>query len=149
MTPVSLLAVMIDHSRGRAARIRENESKSTAPAASTATASTCQPPRASWAAGLSTQGCSVAPTAITPGRQHPAEPLRNRLLASLPPLVNTTSVGWALTAAATCCRASSIARRAARPYSWRLEALPKRLSSHGSIAASTAGSSGVVALWSK
>jgi len=47
-------------------------------------------------------------------------------LASLPPLVNTTSVGCALTATATCCRASSTARRAARPYSWRLEALPRQ-----------------------
>ena len=40
------------------------------------------------------------------------------------PLVNTTSVGCAPTAWATRCLASSIARRAARPYSWRLDALP-------------------------
>jgi hypothetical protein len=36
-----------------------------------------------------------------------------------------------------------------RPYSCRLDALPYWLSSQGSMAASTAGSSGVVALWSR
>ena len=50
------------------------------------------------------------------------------------------------TAAATCPRASSMALRAARPYSWRLDALPKRSPNHGNIASRTAGSRGVVAL---
>ncbi len=72
-----------------------------------------------------------------------------RLLASEPPLVNTTSVGCAPTAAATCSRAVSMAARAARPYSWRLEALPQRSLRNGSIASNTRASSGVVALWSR
>jgi len=99
--------------------------------------------------GLRTQGCSPAPKAMPPGLREAAAPLINRLFASLPPLVKTTSVGCAPTAAATRCRASSTAWRAARPQPCRLDGLPKRLSSHGSIAASTAGSSGVVALWSR
>jgi len=75
------------------------------------------------------------------------------LLASEPPLVNSTSVACAPTAAATRVRASSTAARAWRPYSWRLDALPKRAGSaapnHGSIASRTAGSSGVVAFQSR
>ena len=91
----------------------------------------------------------MALTATRPGFWVAAAPLMNRLFASEPPLVKITSVGWAPTAAATWARASSMALRAARPYSWRLEALPKRSPSHGSIASRTASWRGVVALWSR
>ena len=93
-------------------------------------------------------------TAIRPGFITAAAPLTKRLFASEPPLVKITSVGWALTAAPTRPRASSIAARACRPYSCRLEALPKRLASpaapsQGSIASRTASSSGAVAFQSR
>ena len=45
--------------------------------------------------------------------------------------------------------ASSTARRARRPEAWRLDGLPCTSVRYGSIAASTSGSSGVVAAWSR
>ena len=46
------------------------------------------------------------------------------MLASVPPEVNTTLRGSAPTSAATCSRASSISRRAARPSAWTEDGLP-------------------------
>ena len=126
-TPVSLLASMTEIRPGRCGQCRrKSASASTAIAVDSDFATAASRCRTSARAGSRTQGCSIAETATIPGFMPAAAPLMNRLLASDPPLVKTTSVGWAPTAAATRCRASSIARRAARPYSCRLDALPNR-----------------------
>ncbi len=70
------------------------------------------------------------------------------LLASVPLPVNSTCAGFTPTRAATAARASSTARRAVRPKAWTDDGLPTR-SIAWTIAARTAGFSGVVALWSK
>ena len=76
----------------------------------------------------------MALTASKVGARVAATPLMNRLFASVPPLVKTTSVGCAPNAAATCWRARSMASRAARPYSCRLDALPYCVVKNGNIA---------------
>src|SRR3989304_6488430 len=60
------------------------------------------PRRVGAAAALARDGCSVAPMASRPGRHAAATPLMARLLASVPPPVKITCVGWELTSAATC-----------------------------------------------
>ena len=75
------------------------------------------------------------------------DPKRARLLASVAPEVKTISPGRAPSSAATCSRACSTASAARQPARWvALCGLPTPAgSSHGSIAARTRGSSGVVA----
>ena len=75
-------------------------------------------------------------------------PLTARLSLSVPPPVNRTSDGRAPSAAARRSRACSAVRRAARPLACSEEALPTRPSC-SVIAASTSGSTGVVAAWSR
>ena len=60
-----------------------------------------------------------------PALRRPAStvPLTARLSASVPPEVNTTSAGAALTRAANCSRADSTAARAARPWPCWLDGL--------------------------
>jgi hypothetical protein len=70
------------------------------------------------------------------------------LSLSVPPLVNSTSDGRAPSASASRSRDCSATRRAARPLACSEEALPTRPSC-SVIAASTAGSIGVVAAWSR
>ena len=65
------------------------------------------------------------------------------------PLVKQTSRGSAPIRSATCRRAAATASRAAHPNEWcRLDGLPKVSAKNGSIAATTRGSTGVVAWWS-
>jgi hypothetical protein len=70
------------------------------------------------------------------------------LSASVPPLVNTTSLGRAPSAAASRSRPSSTVRRAARPAECREDALPVTVN-WAVIARTAAGSIGVVAAWSR
>ena len=69
-----------------------------------------------------------------------------RLSASVPPLVKTISLGFAPISAATESRAASTAARARWPGVCTELALPKLSRRNGSMASSTAGSTGVVAL---
>ena len=75
-------------------------------------------------------------------------PLTARLSASVPPDVQTTSLGRAPRAAASRSRDSSTTRRAARPDACRDEGLPVRASCSASTRAAS-GSMGVVAAWSR
>ena len=77
-----------------------------------------------------------------------ATPNTAMLSASVPPPVKTISPSCAPSNFAMRTRASSIAARASRPNTCTLLALPKCSRRYGNIASSTAGSSGVVALWS-
>ena len=63
--------------------------------------------------------------------------------------VKTISAGLAPMSRATSARAWSRAARACWPNQCRLEALPKPSRRTGSMASSTRGSTGVVALWSR
>ena len=72
-------------------------------------------------------------------------PAITQLLASVAPLVNTTSLGLAPTSAATCSRAVSIMARARRPSACTDDGLPIA-SCAASIAARAAGRSGDDAL---
>ena len=100
---------------------------------------------------FSTAWCSIAVQTIPArgGLAFAATPRRAALSDSLPPEVKTISAGSAPTSSATRARASSTAPRARCPNQWRLEGLPKSSRRNGSIASSTRGSSGVVALWSR
>ncbi len=100
---------------------------------------------------LRTAWCSIALT-TTPRRGSfalAATPRTAMLSDSLPLAVKTTSAGSAPTSAATDARASSTAARARCPNQWRLEGFPYCSRRNGSIASSTRGSTGVVALWSR
>jgi len=81
---------------------------------------------------------------VTNTRARPA-PVRARLLASVPPLVNTTCAGRAPTSAATCSRAVSSSARAARPKPCTDDGFPT-VASASVMAAATAGRTGAVAL---
>ncbi len=78
-----------------------------------------------------------------------ATPRIARLFASVPPEVNTTSSVSAPTSAATWARARSTAARARRPSTCPLDGLPQQVSRASVITATTSGSTGVVALWSR
>ncbi len=75
-------------------------------------------------------------------------PLTARLSLSVPPVVRITSEGRAPSASAMSSRASSTARLARLPEVCSDEALPTRDKALVSAAAA-AGSSGVVAAWSR
>jgi hypothetical protein len=75
-------------------------------------------------------------------------PLTARLSLSVPPAVNTTSDGRAPRAWAMVSRDSSTRRRAARPEPCSEDALPV-IAMAAVIAATAAGSTGVVAAWSR
>ena len=72
-----------------------------------------------------------------------------RLSASVPPPVNTTSLGLHPSASATTSRASSIACFARRDTACDPDGLPKRSVRNGSIASTASGRIGVVAAWSR
>jgi hypothetical protein len=76
-------------------------------------------------------------------------PLIARLFASLAPLVKMISSGAAPNSAATSPRACSRAAFAGMLAQWLLDGLPNASCRNGRIAAATAGSMGVLALWSR
>ena len=86
--------------------------------------------------------------ADTKSRSRAAAGASANVLASVPPEVNTTLRGCAPTSAATCSRASSISRCAARPSPWTEDGLPLT-SSAASAAARASLRSGAVAFQSK
>jgi hypothetical protein len=69
-----------------------------------------------------------------------------RLSASEPLAVNTISSGWAPMSRATWPRAAVSACAGLALYRWLLDGLPKWALRYGSIASTTRGSVGVVAL---
>ena len=74
-------------------------------------------------------------------------PFNAKLFDSLPPLVNTISVGSHPSSSATCDLAFSTCALAGTPAQWRLEGFPNDASSMTSrIFAATDGASGVLAL---
>ncbi len=84
-----------------------------------------------------------------PARQIELQPRANTmLLASVPPLVNTTSAGSAPTSAATSSRASSTIARARRPSLCGEDGLPTT-SSAATTAARASARSGAVAFQSR
>ncbi len=125
--------------------------RSTTPSVPTRTVATGTPSSASAFAVFTTAWCSIADTTIfvRGGRTRPATPRRAMLSASVPLPVNTISAGCAPRSRATSPRASSRAARACWPNQWMLDAFPKVSRSMGSMASSTRGSTGVVALWSR
>jgi len=70
------------------------------------------------------------------------------MLASVPPEVNTTSREVTPTRAATCSRAVSTSRRAARPAAWTDDGLPVTPTA-AIMAACASGRSGAVAFQSR
>ena len=117
--------------------------RSSTPPASTGTAVDA---RTRWAAQRSTALCSMADTTAAPGPVKASSERRAVLTLSVPPLVKTISSGSAPTSAATCSRACSMARRASLAAAYEPDGLAKPSRNHGSMASSTSGSSGVVAL---
>ena len=121
MTPVSLLAIItLSSTRPPPALACASDPatacKSTTPSLLAGSAITLAP---DVRAGASTESCSIAETQMA--FQPPAI---TQLLASLAPLVNTTSLGLAPTSAATCSRAVSIMARARRPSACTDDGLP-------------------------
>jgi len=98
--------------------------------------------------GSITAGCSTADVTMCRPcpRDAAAIPLMTVLFDSDPPLVKRTSSGRHPRRFATCPRATSIALRVVAPYAWLLDGFPKCRCRNGSIASTTAGSIGVVAL---
>jgi hypothetical protein len=89
----------------------------------------------------STDSCSIADTSSISAPL----PCRASAFASVPPLVNTTSCGRALTRVATQSRASSTVRRAARPKPCTDDGLPTTASA-AATAAAASDRTGAVAL---
>ena len=111
-----------------------------------------QPCRFSAFKVLSTASCSMALATmcrLRAGAAASATPRMARLSASVPPLVKTISWGRAPIRSATAARAPSTWALAVWPNMCTLEALPNCSRRTGIIASSTAGASGVVALWSR
>ena len=78
-----------------------------------------------------------------------ATPLMARLSDSVPPEVNSISLGEASIREATFSLASLMACLASYPHLCTLEALPNLFAKYGNMAASTSGLTGVVAEWSR
>src|SRR5215831_7058396 len=128
---------------------RSSAARSMTPCRSTSTTTRLKPSRSTNRAASCVAGCSTALiTTCCPARSGVANaaPLIAWLVASVPPLVKTISSGSAPRSRATSPRASSTAVRARTPCSWALDGLPKHARKYGSIASTTAGSIGVVAL---
>jgi hypothetical protein len=138
-TPVSLLAAIRQTSAGGPGSIAAKALRSRVPSGRTGITSAPGP------AAARTAGCSVAPTRI---RRPWPRPWIARALASVPPLVKTTSPARMPKLWATLSRASSSRRRAARPWPCTAEGLPPA-SSAASTAARASGRSGSVALASR
>ena len=121
-----------------AGAIRPTASRPTGRTTAPCVASQAAVSRVAW---CSPSGSTMAP--VFPGRSH-QRPFRARLIDSVPPPVNTTSIGWQSRRAATSSRASSSTLRAACPDPCTDDALPT--SAVAAIQASrAAGRSGVEA----
>ena len=148
IVPTSLLAAMTE-TRTVSGRIAAATSAAaTIPDGPTPTRVTSKPSRSSDRHGSSTAACSIA--VVTMWRPFPAcdraIPFTARLSDSVAPEVKTISSGAAPMRAATCSRARSTARCASWPNAWlRPDGLPYFSPKNGSMAATTAGSAGVVA----
>ena len=134
-------------------RLREAASGSTTPIASTGRYVTCASPCfSSRRQGSRTARCSV--TVVTMwspfSRYISTTPLIARLSASVPPEVQTSSLGSrAPISRASCSRARSMPPSASQPKEWlRLPGCPNFSVKYGIIASSTRGSTGVVELLS-
>ena len=147
-TPVSLLASITATTAVRSSTLARRSSRSTRPSARVRAASTGTPSSASALAVFITAWCSIVEyTTLRRGSRAAAAAPRSAVLsASVPLPVKTISPGEAPIRAATCSRAVSTAARACWPNQCRLDGLPKPSRRMGSIASSTRGSSGVVAL---
>ena len=154
--PISLLACITETiavSRVMAAASAAGE---TMPVASTGSSVDVQPRFASAFTVLSTASCSMLlvmmwrlPVGALRSSAASAAPRSARLSDSVPPLVNTISAGSAPISWPIDVRASSRSAFARWPKWWTLDALPKSSASARATASMTAGSGGVVALWSK
>ena len=123
----------------------------TRPLRSTDTVVTRAPNRAMKRQGSTTDGCSTV-VVITCGVGDDAPstvPLMAWLLASLPPLVSSTSSASHCSKDAISRRAVSTASRAGWPAQCPLDGFPKWLSSKGRMTAATSGAIGVLALKSR
>jgi len=78
-----------------------------------------------------------------------SRPRTARWLASVAPLVKMTSTGLQPSTRATVARAALKTRLACCPGACCEEVFAHKLASTGSMAATTAGAGGVVALWSR
>jgi hypothetical protein len=146
-TPVSLFECITETSAVSASTAPATSPAINRPEPSTRARVTRQPRRSSHAQGSAVAGCSIVDV-ITCRRSGRASttPRIARLFASVPPEVNKISSASAPIAAATLARASSTAARARRPHACALDGLPNPSRNQGSIASSTSGSTGVVAL---
>ena len=155
ITPISLLAAITDSSRVSAPRASARRWGSTIPSALTGSTVSPKPWRSSQDRGSSTARCSVARVTnrrrdSPRARAASATPRRARLLASVAPLVKITVSLVMPSPAATLERAMSTAAAASRAGRCRrLEGLAGFSDHHGAIAATTAGSHGVLAWWSR
>ena len=147
MAPVSLLDAIIHTRAGRASACRSSTS---APILATPFEST---PRSLTSTPLAvavsmTLACSVATTIRRSTAPEANVPIIARLLASVPPDVNTTSSGTAAAKDATLARASSTRRRATLPARWTEDGLPPPASASmaATMASRASGRSGAVAL---
>ena len=106
--------------------------------------------RANAAEASRTAECSTAGTTTCPPARS-AAPHTAAAMASVAPLVNTTSRGRAPSRAATCSRASSTATRAAWPSVWIRAGIgrPAAPASHATMASTASGRSGEVEAWSR
>ena len=87
-------------------------------------------------------------TRSRPGSALQSIPLTAVFTDSVPPAVNTTSVGCASATTANRSLASSSSARAARPSAWMEDGFPTRPSA-SAWAAAAAGSTGAEAAWSR
>ena len=154
-TPISLFAAITDSSRVSGPRASARRSGASRPSPPTGSTVSGKPWRSSQVRGSSTARCSVARvTSRRRGsprsRAASATPRRARLLASVAPLVKITASPATPSDSPTRLRAMSTAAPASRAGRYRrLEGLAAFCVHQGAMAASTAGSHGVLAWWSR
>ena len=138
ITPVSLFAACTATSAGPSDSAARKAARSIWPLPSTGSSTTSS-------RACSTALCSVAPTSKR-GRVGPASraPFDANVIASVPPLVNTTCSGATPAKRATVSRAPSSSALAARPPPCTLDGFPTNPSA-STTAARTASLTGVVA----
>jgi len=150
-TPVSLLAAMSDTSATSGPISCFVAARSSVPSGRTGMKSTCTPLVARARASFSWPACSTAlnRTRLRCELAAPSKPRTARWLASVAPLVKITSTGLQPSTRATVARALANRRLASCPGPCCDEVLAHTPDITGSMAAITAGASGVVALWSR
>src|SRR5438552_4329995 len=148
IVPISLLANMTEIRMVLSVIALRISSTSIRPSGCTGTYVTSKPWRSSRLATSMPARCSM--TVVTMwlpfSRYISATPLRARLIDSVPPEVNTSSLGSrAPMSLASLPRATSTAASASQPNGWlRLAGCPNFSVKYGSIASTTRGSHGVV-----